>query len=80
MAKIIRNENLPKEINVVVNGKIIAKAIFDDNNIYETDDKNVIRELKEYGYDVVESGKSARLDEEPREVERPRTRRSRGLD
>lgn len=64
MTKIIRNKNLPKEINVVINGKIVTKAVFNEDNIYETDNENVIKELKDYGYEVEETKKPKKKIEE----------------
>lgn len=51
MTKVYQGE-LPKNINVVVNGKIITVARFNDEGIYETDNKDVIAELKRYGYET----------------------------
>lgn len=50
MVKIYQGE-FPKTINVVVNRKVIATARF-VNGVYETDNKEVIAELKRYGYEV----------------------------
>ncbi len=61
MVKIYQGE-FPKTINVVVNRKVIATARF-VNGVYETDNKEVIAELKRYGYEV-ESVKK----EEPTEI------------
>lgn len=53
MVKIYKG-NLPQRINVVVDGKVIATAVFGEDGIYETDNVAVIKELKEYGYKVEE--------------------------
>ena len=50
MVKIFQGE-LPKTINVVVNSKVIATARFIDG-VYETENKEIIAELKRYGYEV----------------------------
>lgn len=50
MAKIYQGE-LPKIINVVVGGKVLTTARF-IGGIYETENKEVIAELKRYGYEV----------------------------
>lgn len=55
--------NLPKKINVVVNQKIITTAIFDDEGIYVTDNEEVIKELKEYGYEVKENKKPKKIED-----------------
>lgn len=57
MAKIIHKKPLPKRINVVVDKKVIAKVDFGVDGIYETDNEDEIRELKEYGYEVEETKK-----------------------
>lgn len=62
MARIYQG-NLPKKINVVVNRKVITTAIFDDEGIYVTDNDEVIKELKEYGYEVKEGKKPKKIEE-----------------
>lgn len=64
MTKIYKG-NLPQRINVVVDGKVITTAIFDENGVYETDDKAVIKELKEYGYKVEELQEAEELPATP---------------
>lgn len=50
MTKIYQGE-LPEVINVVIDGKVITKAVF-IGGVYETDNKAVVKELKDYGYKV----------------------------
>lgn len=52
MAKIFQGE-LPKTINVVIDRKVVTTARFVDG-VYETENKEVIAELKRYGYEVEE--------------------------
>lgn len=49
MVKIFQGE-LPKRINVVVDRQLIGVAVFDENGVFETDDKAIIDELVRYGY------------------------------
>ena len=58
---------LPKNINVVVDGKVLAVARFNDEGIYETDNKEVLAELKRYGYEV-ETVKEPKKDEKEPET------------
>lgn len=51
MTKVYQGD-LPKNINVVVNAKVIAVARFNEIGVYETDNKEVLAELKRYGYEV----------------------------
>lgn len=70
MAKIYRG-NLPQKINVVIDGKVITTANFDETGVYETENKAVIKELKEYGYKVEEQAEA----EAPTEVAPTKTRK-----
>lgn len=65
MVKIFQGD-LPKTINVVVDRVVIATARF-VNGIYETDNKDVIAELKRYGYEVekIEPSKPVKEIKEP---------------
>ena len=49
MVKIFQGE-LPKRINVVVDREQIGVAVFDENGVFETDNKAIIDELVRYGY------------------------------
>lgn len=69
MAKIYQGE-LPKTINVVVKGKIIAVARF-VNGVYETENSDVIAELKRYGYDVEEVKEPEKVKDEPKPKTKP---------
>lgn len=72
--------NYPQKINVVIDGKVYTTAEF-INGIYETTDRKIIKELKEYGYktdgaEEPEVEKTEEPIEEP-EVRQRRTRRGR---
>ena len=60
---------LPKNINVVVNGKVLTVARFNDEGIYETENQEVLAELKRYGYEV-EAVKSIKEVKEPQKIEK----------
>ena len=72
MAKIYQGE-LPKTINVVVNGKVIATARFIDG-VYETNNEDIIAELERYGYKVekVNEVKEPVKEPEPEEEVKPK--------
>ena len=53
MAKIYKG-NLPKKINVIVDRKVYKTVEFDETGIFETDDEKIIKELKDFGYEVEE--------------------------
>ena len=64
MAKVYQGE-LPKNIYVVVDGKVLTVARFNDEGIYETDNKEVLAELKRYGYEVETVKEAKKLEKEP---------------
>ena len=68
MTKVYQGE-LPKNINVVVDGKVLAVARFNGEGIYETDNKEVLAELKRYGYEV-ETVKPVKEVKEPQKSEK----------
>ena len=74
MAKIYQGE-LPKTINVVVNGKVIATARFIDG-VYETNNEDIIAELERYGYKVekVNEVKEPVKEPEPEEEVKPKAK------
>lgn len=83
MTKVYQGE-LPKNINVVVDGKIITVARFNDEGIYETDNKEVLAELKRYGYEVEkvnevkEPVKKPEPEEEVKPKAKPKTNKKKG--
>lgn len=76
MAKILRG-NLHKSINVVVDRKVYKTVNFNEGGVYETTDKIIIKELKEYGYEVVED---AVKEEKTEEIARPARKRAKDID
>ena len=56
---------LPKNINVVVNGKVLTVARFNDEGIYETENQEVLAELKRYGYEVETVKEPQKVEKEP---------------
>ena len=70
MVKIYQGE-LPKTINVVVNSRVVTTARFIDG-VYETENKEVIAELKRYGYEVENHIEQPVLVEKPKTVTVPK--------
>ena len=86
MVKIFQGE-LPKTINVVIDRKVVTTARFVDG-VYETENKEVIAELKRYGYEVEEVKKPVKeVKEEAKPEEKtedkpkakPKTSKKKGI-
>ena len=86
MVKIFQGE-LPKTINVVIDRKVVTTARF-VNGVYETENKEVIAELKRYGYEVEEVKKPVKeVKEEAKPEEKtedkpkakPKTSKKKGI-
>lgn len=57
MAKIYRNQYQPKNINTVFEGKIAEKVVFNDENVFITEDPRTIKALSDYGYEIDKNAK-----------------------
>lgn len=76
MAKILRG-NLHKSINVVVDRKVYKTVNFNEEGVYETSDKIIIKELEAYGYKVIDD---AVKEEKTEEIARPARKRAKDID